>query len=102
MEKPTLQPLPASPYEFAYWKKSTVHLDYHVEVVGQYYSVPYPLVKKQLDIRYTKTTVECLYRNQRIAAISATNPPVVIQPSENICRQSITSTLSGAQRNQTL
>jgi transposase len=68
MEKPALQPLPTSPYEIAYWKKATVHLDYHVEVEGHYYSVPYNLVKKQLDIRYTKTTVECLYRNQRITS----------------------------------
>lgn len=35
---------------------------------GHYYSVPYTFVKKQLDIRYTKTTVECLYRNQRITS----------------------------------
>ncbi len=68
MDKPALQPLPPSPYEIAYWKKATVHLDYHVEVEGHYYSVPYTLVKKKLDIRYTKTTVECLYRNQRIAS----------------------------------
>lgn len=68
LDKPALRPLPAEPYEIAYWKKATVHLDYHVEVDGHYYSVPYTFVKKQLDIRYTKTTVECLYRNQRIAS----------------------------------
>lgn len=68
MDKPALQSLPSSPYEIAYWKKATVHLDYHVEVEGHYYSVPYTLVKKQVDIRFTKTTVECLYRNQRIAS----------------------------------
>ena len=68
MDKPALKPLPASPYEMAYWKKATVHLDYHVEVEGHYYSVPYTLVKKKLEVRYTKTTVECLYRNQRVAS----------------------------------
>ena len=68
MDKPALKPLPASPYEIAYWKKAVVHLDYHVEVEGHYYSVPYTLVKKKLEIRYTKTTVECLYRNQRVAS----------------------------------
>ena len=45
-----------------------VHLDYHVEVEGHYYSVPYTLVRKQLEVRYTRTTVECLYRNQRVAS----------------------------------
>ena len=68
MEKPTLRPLPATPYELAHWKKATVHLDYHVEVEGHYYSVPYTLVRKQLDIRYTASTVECFYRGQRIAS----------------------------------
>ena len=68
MDKPALQPLPVAPYEMAYWKKVTVHLDYHVEVEGHYYSVPYTLVKKQLEVRYTKTSVECLYRNQRVAS----------------------------------
>jgi transposase len=68
MDQPALKQLPVSHYELAYWKKVTVHLDYHVEVEGHYYSVPYTLVKKQLEVRYTKTTVECLYRNQRVAS----------------------------------
>jgi len=68
VEKQALKPLPAQPYELAHWKKATVHLDYHVEVDGHYYSVPYTLAKKKLDIRYTARTVECFYRNQRIAS----------------------------------
>ena len=60
LDRPALKPLPPLPYELARWKKATVHLDYHVEVEGHYYSVPYRLVKKQVDIRYTATTVECL------------------------------------------
>lgn len=68
IDRPALKQLPASPYELAYWKKATVHLDYHVEVEGFYYSVPYTLVKKKLDIRYTKNTVECFYSNKRVAS----------------------------------
>lgn len=68
IEKPALRPLPATPYELAHWKKATVHLDYHVEVEGHYYSVPYTLVRKQLEIRYTASTVECFHRGQRIAS----------------------------------
>ena len=68
IDKPALKPLPASPYELAYWKKATVHLDYHVEVDGYFYSVPYTLAKKKLDIRYTQNTVECFYRNKRVAS----------------------------------
>ncbi|MBM9614863.1 IS21 family transposase [Desulfobulbus rhabdoformis] len=68
IDQPALKPLPLTPYELAYWKKATVHLDYHVEVEGHYYSVPYTLVKKKLDVRYTAHTVECFYRNRRIAS----------------------------------
>lgn len=68
IDKPVLKALPHSPYELAYWKKATVHLDYHVEVEGRYYSVPHTLVKKKLDIRYTEKTVECFYRNKRVAS----------------------------------
>lgn len=68
IDRPALKPLPASPYELAYWKKATVHLDYHVEVEGFYYSVPHSFVKKKLDIRYTKNTVECFYSNRRVAS----------------------------------
>jgi transposase len=68
IDRPALKQLPASPYELAYWKKATVHLDYHVEIEGFYYSVPHSLVKKKLDIRYTKNTVECFYSNKRVAS----------------------------------
>ncbi len=68
IDKPALKPLPAVPYELAYWKKATVHIDYHVELERHYYSVPYTLVKKKIDIRYTAKTVECFYRNKRIAS----------------------------------
>ena len=30
-----------------------VHIDYHVEVDGHFYSVPYQLVKHQLEVRLT-------------------------------------------------
>jgi transposase len=68
LDKPALKSLPKSPYELAYWKKATVNIDYHVEVEGHYYSVPYALIKKKLDIRYTKSSVECFYRSRRIAS----------------------------------
>lgn len=68
IDKPALKQLPSTPYELAYWKKATVHLDYHVEVKGYYYSVPYTLVRKKLDIRYTQKTVECFHRSKRVAS----------------------------------
>lgn len=68
IDKPALQPLPHQPYEFAEWKKARVNVDYHLEVDRHYYSVPHTLLKKQLDIRVTATTVECFHKGKRVAS----------------------------------
>ena len=68
LDKPALRPLPVEPYEYAEWKQARVHIDYHVEVQGHYYSVPHALIKKQVDVRITANTIECFYRGQRIAS----------------------------------
>lgn len=68
IDKPALKPLPLLPYEYADWKKAAVNIDYHVEVGGHYYSVPYQLVRQQVDVRLTSTTVEVLHKNRRVAA----------------------------------
>ena len=68
LDQPALGALPASAYTYAEWKKVRVHMDYHVEFERHYYSVPYQLVKKQLDARITDNTVECFYKNKRVAS----------------------------------
>jgi transposase len=67
IDKPALKPLPAVRYQFARWKKARVNIDYHVEVDGHYYSVPYQLIKKELDIKLTSNTVECFYKGKSVA-----------------------------------
>jgi transposase len=56
------------PYEFAEWKKATPGIDYHIALDNHYYSVPYTLIKKTLDVRYTNTIVEVFYRGKRVAS----------------------------------
>ena len=68
VDRPALKPLPQRPYEFAQWKKVRVHLDYHVEVEGHYYSVPYSLVRQEVEVRLTAQVVECFHRGQRVAS----------------------------------
>jgi transposase len=68
LDKPVLQPLPAEPYVYAEWKKARVNIDYHIAVGGHYYSVPYTLIKKEVEVRITHNTVECFYRGNRIAS----------------------------------
>lgn len=68
VDRPALKSLPTKPYEMSEWKKVRVAPDYHVEFEGHYYSVPYQLVKKQLDLRAAARTVEVLDRGRRVAA----------------------------------
>ena len=68
LDRPALAALPSQPYVFAQWKKIRVGLDYHVEVEGHYYSVPYQLVGQQIEARYTGAAVEILYRGKRVAS----------------------------------
>jgi len=60
--------LPATPYIYAEWKKVRVHIDYHVEVAGHYYSVPYTLIKQTLDARLTQHTIELFQRGKRVTS----------------------------------
>jgi transposase len=68
IDLPAMLPLPETPYEYAQWKKARVHIDYHVEVESHFYSIPHRLVREQVDVRYTETIVECLYKGNRVAS----------------------------------
>jgi transposase len=68
VDKPALRPLPEHPYEYAEFKKARVHIDYHVEVDGHFYSVPFSLVKKEIDVRLTASTIECFDKGKRVAS----------------------------------
>ena len=74
-DKPALKPLPVGRYQFAQWKKARVNIDYHIEVDRHYYSVPYTLIKKELDIRLTANTVECFYKGKSVAAHRRSHRP---------------------------
>ena len=68
IDKPVLQSLPTTAYVTANWKKARVNIDYHVELEGHYYSVPYSYAKEQVDLRFTSYTVEVFHQNKRIAS----------------------------------
>jgi len=68
LDAPALLPLPAQRYELAQFKTVKVHIDYHVEVDGHFYSVPHAYVGQSLDARSTRHTVELLQRGQRVAS----------------------------------
>jgi transposase len=68
LDRPALGPLPGEPYEFHEWSKARVNIDYHVEFDRHYYSVPYLLTGKEVEIRATLTTVEIFHRGERVAS----------------------------------
>ena len=69
LDQPALRPLPAEAFVYSEWKvDARVNIDYHVEVHGHYYSVPYALLHEHVDACLTATMVEIFHRGQRIAA----------------------------------
>ena len=68
LEKTLLQPLPNEPYNVASWKKARVNIDYHVEVGGHLYSVPYQHARHEVDVRLSTATIEVFRQGKRIAS----------------------------------
>jgi transposase len=68
IERPALKKLPVEPYEYAEWEQCKVGIDYHVEVGGYYYSVPFTLLREVVWARATARTVEAFHRGKRVAA----------------------------------
>ena len=66
-EAPLLAPLPAEPFSCRTRKLATVHIDYHVELEGHYYSVPYHLAREKVELRFDAHTVEVYHDGQRVA-----------------------------------
>lgn len=75
LDQPVASPLPLEPYEYAHWQKARVHIDYHVAYAKHFYSVPYTLAGKEVDIRATEKTVEIFYGRQRQASHRRDNTP---------------------------
>ena len=67
LDKPALAALPIVRYEFKNVRWRRVNLDYHIEVEGSYYSVPYQLTGKEVLAKYNQRVVEVSYNNKIIA-----------------------------------
>ena len=67
LDQPALRPLPPTPYEYADWRRARVNIDYHISVEKHLYSVPYTLVRAEVDVRLTATMIEVLHEGKRVA-----------------------------------
>jgi rRNA-processing protein FCF1 len=54
------------PYEIVKFSKATISTDYHILVDNNYYSVPYQLIGKKIEIRHTGKTIEAFLKGQRV------------------------------------
>src|SRR3954453_10869432 len=68
LDRPALHPLPPAPYEYADWKRCRVNVDYHVEIDKHFYSVPFRLLREEVEARITTKTVEIFHRGKLVAA----------------------------------
>lgn len=67
VDKPCLKTLPRDSYIHREYKKVRVGNDYHIELHGHYYSVPYNLVKVEIDVWYSSNLVACYYNGKCVA-----------------------------------
>ena len=68
LERDALLRIPQTPYAYAEWRRSRAGLDYHVEVYGHFYSVPYRLMREVIEARITDLTIELFHNNDRVAS----------------------------------
>ena len=67
-ERAFLLALPRNTYELSVWKTATVSFNYHIAVDEQYYSVPFEYIKRKVDVRMTRNTVEIFNDGSRICS----------------------------------
>ena len=68
IDKPVLSLLPPKPYIFFDYKIARVNIDYHVDVDQHFYSVPYQLRQKEVEIRIKEHIIEVFYGGKRVTA----------------------------------
>lgn len=67
IDEEALHPLPANRYVYREHKRCTVGIDYHVELFGCAYSVPYAHVGKKVDVWHSRTQVSIAYQGETLA-----------------------------------
>lgn len=66
-ERATLLPLPVVAYTFGEWRTAKVHPDCHVQVGKNFYSVPYQLRGKDVEVRVSSGLVEAFSKLECVA-----------------------------------
>lgn len=67
LEKPYLQTLPINRFVYKELKIAKVNIDYHVELLRCFYSVPFQYLKEKVEIKYSTALVEIYHESKLIA-----------------------------------
>jgi transposase len=68
IDKPALKALPRSKYEYMHVEFAKAGNDYHVNIDGSHYSVPFYLVGERLEVRICSSTIEVFHKGTRVAS----------------------------------
>lgn len=67
IEKEQLLTLPANRFIYKEFKVARVNIDYHVELLKCFYSVPFKYLKEKVEIKYSTTLLEIYFKSKLIA-----------------------------------
>jgi transposase len=67
LDKPALMPLPVKRYEHKEFKLLKVSKDYHIQLEHNFYSVPYQLIGKKVEVWFSSKTVSITYEGKEVA-----------------------------------
>lgn len=67
LDKPALMPLPKNRYEHKEFKLVKVSKDYHIQLENNFYSVPYQLIGKKVEVWFSAKTLTITYEGKEVA-----------------------------------
>lgn len=68
LDRPCLRSLPGAPYQVGIWSRERVPPDYHLTVDARFYSVPFTLLRQELDVRQSGNIVEIFHQGERVSS----------------------------------
>lgn len=74
-DRPELKALLPNDYELATWKMVRVNLDYHIQVDRHYFTVPFTLAHKTVNVRFTSNMKEIFHENVRVPSYPRSRVP---------------------------
>lgn len=66
LDKPALGPLPPEPFQASSWKEIRLNIDYHIEFDHHLYSAPHTLLRQELWVRATASSIEIFHLGTRV------------------------------------